>query len=107
MAIFGILFSQKSIRSSFYIQLSHTAFIRLTFQKIFAVESGIYGIRVVNIRSAGITRLNTFQGSISVTTRISKFRYYKMKSDTMLKQMPVIADIANITVFLASDVPPK
>ena len=31
----------------------------------------------------------------------------KMKADTMLKQLPLMADIANIAVFLASDMAAK
>jgi 3-oxoacyl-[acyl-carrier protein] reductase len=77
------------------------------YSRNLAVELGIYGIRVVNIRSAGSPDSRPFKEGIEAQPEILNSVISKMKSDTMLKELPLIADIANIAVFLASDMASK
>jgi len=77
------------------------------FSTNLAVELGIYGIRVVNIRSAGSPDSRPFKEGMAAQPEILNSVISKMKSDTMLKELPLIADIANIAVFLASDMAAK
>jgi len=68
-----------------------------------AGELGIYGIRVVNIRSAGSPDSKVFTDAVIANSEIMKVVLHQMKDDTMLKKLPLMADIANIATFLASD----
>jgi NAD(P)-dependent dehydrogenase (short-subunit alcohol dehydrogenase family) len=74
-----------------------------TFSKNLAAELGPSGVRVVNIRSGGSPDSRAFkqalaQGGPEIDEALSR-----LKSDTMLKAMPMMSDIASISVFLASD----
>jgi NAD(P)-dependent dehydrogenase (short-subunit alcohol dehydrogenase family) len=74
-----------------------------TFSHNLAAELGIYGIRVVNIRSGGSPDSNVFKNAIARDPDGMSVVMRKMEGDTMLKQLPLIADITNAAVFLASD----
>ena len=66
-------------------------------------ELGIYGIRVVNIRSAGSPDSRVFLEAVEKYPEAMAAVFPKMLADTMLKKLPVMADIANVAVFLCSD----
>lgn len=68
-----------------------------------AAELGIYGIRVVNIRSGGSPDSQYFKDAIESNPVAMGPIIRKMEDDTMLKKLPLMADIANTAIFLASD----
>ena len=68
-----------------------------------AAELGIYGVRVVNIRSGGSPDSRVFKEAIDKNPSAMEPILRKMEADTMLKKMPLMSDIANAAVFLASD----
>jgi len=72
-----------------------------------AAELGPYGVRVVNIRSGGSPDSRVFKQAIDNNPAAMEPILQKMKGDTMLKQLPLMADIANAAVFLASDLSGK
>lgn len=72
-----------------------------------ALELGIYGIRVVNIRSGGSPDSNVFKNAIAADPESMKHVIKGMEADTMLKKLPLMNDIANVAVFLASDMAGK
>jgi 3-oxoacyl-[acyl-carrier protein] reductase len=72
-----------------------------------ASENGKYGIRAVNIRSAGSPDSQVFKQAIESFPEEMKEVIGLMESDTMLKKLPLMADIANVAVFLASDLAGK
>ncbi|HTE27914.1 SDR family NAD(P)-dependent oxidoreductase [Flavitalea sp.] len=67
-----------------------------------ASELGIYGIRVVNIRSGGSPDSRVFKEALENHPDIMAPVLQKMKADTMLKKLPPMEDITNVAVFLAS-----
>ena len=77
------------------------------FSRDLGAELGLYGVRVVNIRSAGSPDSRVFKEAIEQGgERVAAF-VKKMTDDTMLKELPSTADIANIAVFLASNMASK
>ena len=72
-----------------------------------AAEVGPYGVRVVNIRSAGSPDSKVFQDAIASAPDEMKIILGKLENDTMLKTLPLMKDIANTAVFLASDMAGK
>jgi 3-oxoacyl-[acyl-carrier protein] reductase len=72
-----------------------------------AAELGPNGIRVVTIRSGGSPDSRVFKQAIDSNPAAMEPILQKMKGDTMLKQLPLMADIANAAVFLASDLAGK
>jgi NAD(P)-dependent dehydrogenase (short-subunit alcohol dehydrogenase family) len=74
-----------------------------SFSRTLASELGAYGIRVVNIRSGGSPDSRVFKTAIDATPDVMDPILKKMEADTMLKKLPLMADIANTAVFLASD----
>jgi 3-oxoacyl-[acyl-carrier protein] reductase len=72
-----------------------------------ASELGIYGIRVVNIRSGGSPDSKVFKDAIERHPDEMAVVLGKMENDTMLKKLPLMADIANVAVFLVSDMAGK
>jgi len=72
-----------------------------------ASELGVYGVRVVNIRSGGSPDSNIFKEAVEKFPDEMKTVLGKMKEDTMLKDLPLMNDIANTAVFLASDLAGK
>jgi 3-oxoacyl-[acyl-carrier protein] reductase len=73
-----------------------------SFSRDLASEVGIYGVRVVNIRSGGSPDSRPFVDAMKNDPVNTTGFLQKMKDDTMLKEMPMMADIANTAVFLAS-----
>lgn len=78
-----------------------------SFSRNLASELGVYGIRVVNIRSGGSPDSTVFKEAIASDPAGMKHVIRKMEEDTMLKKLPLMADIANAAVFLASDMSGK
>jgi 3-oxoacyl-[acyl-carrier protein] reductase len=78
-----------------------------TLSKNLAGELGIYGIRVVNIRSAGSPDSKVFKDAILNHPKEMEIILKEMEADTMLKKLPLMQDIANVAVFLASDLAGK
>jgi 3-oxoacyl-[acyl-carrier protein] reductase len=66
-------------------------------------ELGVYGVRVVNIRSGGSPDSQVFKEAIEQMPHEMGQILQKMKADTMLKRMPSMQDIGNVAVFLCSD----
>ncbi|MEP6737279.1 MAG: SDR family oxidoreductase [Chryseolinea sp.] len=67
-----------------------------------AAELGLYGIRVVNIRSGGSPDSRVFASMIKNYPDVMEPILRRMKQDTMLKTLPLMDDIANVAVFLTS-----
>ena len=59
------------------------------------------------MRSAGSPDSRVFKEAIEKDPEEVNQFIEKMKDDTMLKELPLVADIANVAVFLASDVSGK
>lgn len=74
-----------------------------SFSRNLASELGIYGVRVVNIRSGGSPDSRIFKEAALSHPEIMKPVLEGLQTDTMLKKQPPMADIANTAVFLASD----
>lgn len=74
-----------------------------TFAQNLGSELGVYGVRVVNMRSGGSPDSQVFKDAIAQAPEAMSAILDKMKADTMLKKMPQMADIANVAVFLSSD----
>ena len=74
-----------------------------TFVTNLASEAGAYGVRAVNIRSAGSPDSQVFRQAIEAVPQEMGDVLQSMKNDTMLKKLPLMADIANVAVFLSSD----
>ncbi|HKZ66953.1 MAG TPA: SDR family oxidoreductase [Chitinophagaceae bacterium] len=72
------------------------------FSRDLAAELGPYGIRVVNIRSAGSPDSRPFVDAIAHDSEEANSFIKKLEDDTMLKKLPLMADIADTAVFLAS-----
>jgi NAD(P)-dependent dehydrogenase (short-subunit alcohol dehydrogenase family) len=73
------------------------------FSKNLASELGPSGVRVINIRSAGSLDSRPFKEALASGGAEIEEVIKKMKSDTMLKDLPAMDDIASTAVFLASD----
>ena len=74
-----------------------------SFSRNLAGELGPYGVRVVNIRSAGSPDSQVFQQAIEQNPKEMEAILRGMENDTMLKRLPLMEEIANTAVFLASD----
>jgi NAD(P)-dependent dehydrogenase (short-subunit alcohol dehydrogenase family) len=72
-----------------------------------ASELGVYGIRVVNIRSGGSPDSRIFKEALEHNPDEVRPIFRKMEQDTMLKKLPLMDDIANVAVFLSSDLAGK
>jgi enoyl-[acyl-carrier-protein] reductase (NADH) len=72
------------------------------FSRNLASELGPSGVRVVNIRSAGSLDSRPFREAIESSAPGVNEVFQKLKSDTMLKDLPSMKDIASTAVFLAS-----
>lgn len=72
-----------------------------------AAELGIYGIRVLTIRSGGSPDSNVFKSAMESAPEVVADALRQMEADTMLKQLPLMADIAQTAVFLASPMASK
>jgi NAD(P)-dependent dehydrogenase (short-subunit alcohol dehydrogenase family) len=78
-----------------------------SFSRDLASELGPHGVRVINIRSAGSPDSKVFRDAIETGGEQVKDFIQKLKEDTMLKELPMMADIANTASFLASDLANK
>ena len=78
-----------------------------SFSRNLASELGIYGVRVVNMRSAGSPDSRVFKQAIDEKPKEMEHVLRSMEADTMLKKLPHMADIANVAVFLSSDLAGK
>lgn len=78
-----------------------------TFYQNLASEVGIYNVRAVNMRSGGSPDSAVFKRAIDSMPDVMEGILRKMKADTMLKALPLMADIANLAVFLVSDLAAK
>jgi len=78
-----------------------------SFSRNLASELGGYGVRVVNIRSGGSPDSRVFKEALAGNPAAMEPILRKMEEDTMLKKLPLMADIANTAVFLASDMSGK
>lgn len=74
-----------------------------SFSRNLASELGVYGIRVVNIRSAGSPDSRVFKEAINADPAGMEPILRNMERDTMLKELPSMNDIANAAVFLSSE----
>lgn len=72
-----------------------------------ASEAGPHGIRVVNIRSGGSPDSAVFKEAVQQNPREMNEVLDKMTNDTMLKQLPLMEDIAQAALFLASGMASK
>jgi len=77
------------------------------FSRNLASELGIYGVRVVNMRSAGSPDSRVFKQAIDNHPKEMENILRTMEQDTMLKKLPMMADIANLAVFLSSEMAGK
>jgi 3-oxoacyl-[acyl-carrier protein] reductase len=66
----------------------------------------VHGLRVVNIRW-GAHQTHAFSRKRRTAPQIMEPMLQKMKEDTMLKQLPLMEDIANVALLLSSDMCPK
>lgn len=73
------------------------------FSRTLASELGVYGIRIVNIRSGGSPDSRVFKQAMEQYPEIMKDALDSMRKDTMLKDLPRMQDIANTALFLVSD----
>lgn len=73
-----------------------------SFSRDLASELGPFGIRVVNIRSAGSPDSKVFREAIEKGGPEVLDIIKGLQNDTMLKSLPSMEDIANTAVFLAS-----
>ena len=78
-----------------------------SFSRNLASELGVYGVRVVNIRSGGSPDSKIFKDAIDRDPAGMEQIIRKMEDDTMLKKLPLMADIADLAVFLSSDTADK
>ncbi|GAB3235440.1 SDR family oxidoreductase [Algoriphagus aestuariicola] len=77
------------------------------FSRDLAIELGPHDVRVVNIRSAGSPDSRPFRDALVNDQDAVQSFLRKLEDDTMLKQLPLMADIANAALFLASDLAGK
>lgn len=78
-----------------------------SFVRDLGSEIGTWGIRVVNIRSAGSPDSEVFKAAVRENPGIMNGLLEKMANDTMLKQLPLMEDIAQTALFLVSDMASK
>jgi 3-oxoacyl-[acyl-carrier protein] reductase len=73
------------------------------FSRTLASEVGPHGVRVVNIRSGGSPDSQVFRQAIARNPLEMEKALRGMENDTMLKRLPLMEDVANTAVFLASE----
>lgn len=77
------------------------------FSRNLAAENGIYGVRVNTIRSGGSPDSRIFRSAMEQEPAVMKAALEGLRTDTMLRELPVMEDIANVAVFLASSASAK
>jgi len=78
-----------------------------SFSRNLASEIGVYGVRAVNIRSGGSPDSRTFVEAAESYPEVMQKVLKNLRADTMLKKLPLMNDIANVAVFLSSDMADK
>lgn len=78
-----------------------------SFSRDLAAELGVFGVRVVNMRSAGSPDSRPFVNALDNGGEEVKAFMAKLEEDTMLKKLPYMEDIANVATFLASGMAAK
>src|SRR5689334_16050241 len=73
------------------------------FSRNLAAELGPYGIRVVCLRSAGSPDSAVFIEAARQQGTLAKMSFEKIVNDTMTGKLPLMAEIAEVAAFLASD----
>jgi len=73
------------------------------FSRNLAAELGSKGIRVVCIRSAGSPDSEVFKKAMVKKVKLAQEEIVDIAKDTMLNRLPLMAEIANVAVFLVSD----
>ena len=73
------------------------------FSRNLACELGPSGVRVVNLRSGGSPDSRPFKEAVLAGVEGMEVVLRKLKSDTMMKDLPLMKDIASTSVFIASD----
>lgn len=73
------------------------------FSRNLAAELGPKGVRVVGIRSAGSPDSRVFREALEWLGKPAEEAIQKLADDTMLKKQPLMKEIANVAIFLASD----
>lgn len=74
-----------------------------TLSRNLAIELGVDGVRVVTIRSGGSPDSAVFSDAFQKMPEVMLPILQQMERDTMLKRLPLMEDIAQTAVFLASD----
>lgn len=74
-----------------------------SFSRNLASELGASGVRVVNLRSAGSPDSKPFREAIEHDGDKARKFFDEIAQDTMLKRMPMMKEIADAAVFVASD----
>jgi NAD(P)-dependent dehydrogenase (short-subunit alcohol dehydrogenase family) len=74
-----------------------------SFSRNLAAELGAHGVRVVNLRSGGSPDSHVFKQAFEQHPAEMAPLLRGMENDTMLKRLPLMDDIAQTAVFLASD----
>jgi NAD(P)-dependent dehydrogenase (short-subunit alcohol dehydrogenase family) len=73
------------------------------FSRNLASELGPHGVRVVNIRSGGSPDSQVFKQAIDQNPKEMEVILRGMENDTMVKKLPLMDEVANTAVFLASN----
>jgi NAD(P)-dependent dehydrogenase (short-subunit alcohol dehydrogenase family) len=74
-----------------------------SFSRNLAAELGVYGVRAVTMRSGGSPDSRIFKEAMDSSPEVMQNVLHQMKQDTMVKKLPMMADIANVATFLSSD----
>ncbi len=77
------------------------------FSRHLASELGPHGVRVVSMRSGGSPDSRVFKEAMEQIGEPVIAIVKKLASDTMLKQLPLMNEIAQVAVFLSSDMASK
>jgi 3-oxoacyl-[acyl-carrier protein] reductase len=73
------------------------------FSRNLAAELGPAGVRVVCMRSGGSPDSKVFKDAKLKNPDVMKARLKEMEDATMLKRLPLMQEITNVAIFLASD----
>lgn len=73
------------------------------FSRNLAAELGPAGVRVVCMRSGGSPDSKVFKEAKLKNPDVMKARLKEMENATMLKRLPLMQEITNVAIFLASD----
>ncbi len=74
-----------------------------TLSRNLASELGVFGVRVLTIRSGGSPDSTVFSEALQKMPEVVSPVLRQMEGDSMLKRLPLMEDIAQTAVFLASE----